>query len=87
MDICECGNESGFDINTPTGNYFGYQKPIKRPLWPKIDMWSGSTRVSIINDICHTHRKLFCYQKQIKGQNWLKFSMWFARNWVNVLSM
>ena len=48
---CGCGNGCGFVVATPTGSCFGYQKQIKRQIRLKFDVWSSSTRISIINHI------------------------------------
>ena len=51
MTACGCGNGCVFFIATSTGSCFGCQKPIKRTIRPKFEVWSSSTRIRNINHI------------------------------------
>ena len=77
--------------HTHTGSCFACQKLIKIPTKLKFDLWSPSTRLSIIKtygcgSAIATHsQEVVLLSKQIKGKTRLKFGTWFPKNWVNVI--
>ena len=49
--MCRCGNGYDLVMTIPIGRYFGYQKLIYMSIMLKLDIWTPSNWVSVINNI------------------------------------